>query len=47
MLNRTQILTNGSAFGADDDGFLDFDERVKGLKNASELKMWLDERVNI
>ncbi|MFZ4774149.1 MAG: hypothetical protein ACOYM3_02220 [Terrimicrobiaceae bacterium] len=32
-------------FAAGDDGFMDFDERVRGLKNPSELKKWLDERV--
>jgi hypothetical protein len=34
-----------ATFAADDDGFLDFDERVRELKNPSELKNWLDERV--
>jgi len=34
-----------ATFAADDDGFLDFDERVRELKNPSELKKWLDERV--
>lgn len=33
-----------ATFTAEGDGFLDFDEQIMGLKNASELKKWLDER---
>ena len=34
-----------ATFVADDDGFLDFDEQIRGLKTAGDLHAWLDANI--